>query len=430
MPHPLSGPPEAALTDSAPPPIPPSPAANFRSRRDHREHAFLIATLLIVFAAWLMGARGGGSGAEQRALEVLPGAQHIEAHGDLLLGYDASGALVGYAATGRSTGYGGPIVVLVGVDPAGQVAGMVILEEHETPGFFRRVESTGFLKQFFGAAVDAPLRLGEDLDGISGASLSAEGIAASTRHAMETISAEGLQQPRPRNAEPIHFGFPEITLIALYITGYFGHKHRSRLWKQRIRWATLLTGMIVLGFVYTMPVTIAHFIALLSGYWPNWHQNLYWYLLMGGILFVTTAQAKNPYCSWFCPFGAFQECLAVITGARIFKPRRWQGVLTWLPRILALVAIVLGLLLRQPGTASYEPFATLFDLRGNIFNWALLLLATLASLVMYRPFCNYLCPIDPVVDFIAAGRRWVRLLWREIILRARNASQRSSWRGS
>lgn len=39
--------------------------------------------------------------------------------------------------------------------------------------------------------------------------------------------------------------------------------------------------------------------------------------------------------------------------------------LLWLQRGLALTAIVMGLALRQPSVGSYEPFATLFDLRGT-----------------------------------------------------------------
>jgi polyferredoxin len=171
--------------------------------------------------------------------------------------------------------------------------------------------------------------------------------------------------------------------------------------------------MLVLGFIYTAPLTISHVIALLSGFWPDWHSNIYWYLLIGGILFATTVDAKNPYCSWFCPFGAYQECLAAFTGSGLVKPRRWRVFLNWLPRTLALASILLGLATRQPGVASYEPFAALFDLRGSALNFALLGVVTLGSLLMYRPFCNYLCPLGPVIDFVAAGRRWVRDLWRK-----------------
>ncbi len=63
------------------------------------------------------------------------------------------------------------------------------------------------------------------------------------------------------------------------------------------------------------------------------------------------------------------------------------------------------------GVAGYEPFATLFDLRGSMVQWALLIIVVLASLVMYRPFCNYLCPMDPVIDIIAATRRWIKETW-------------------
>jgi polyferredoxin len=63
---------------------------------------------------------------------------------------------------------------------------------------------------------------------------------------------------------------------------------------------------------------------------------------------------------------------------------------------------------RQPAAASYEPFGTLFDLTGSWPQWVLLVLVLLASLVIHRPFCNYLCPLDPVVGYIGEIRRWVK----------------------
>ncbi|MBK8836973.1 MAG: 4Fe-4S binding protein [Anaerolineae bacterium] len=134
--------------------------------------------------------------------------------------------------------------------------------------------------------------------------------------------------------------------------------------------------------------------------------------MIGGIIFATIVTNKNAYCSWFCPFGAFQECLAAVTRVKASQAHGLHEPLKWLQRILALVAIILGLALRNPGYAGYEPFATLFDLRGTTVQWALLLIVVLASLMMYRPFCNYLCPLDPVVEFISAGRRWAKDTWK------------------
>lgn len=371
----------------------------------------LLFSVVLAVAAWLVGYFTSGTEAAPFVPEVLPGTVRVETRGDLFLGYGADDSLIGYAATGQSQGYGGPVEMLVGLAPNGEIVGVKIIAQRETPGFFKLILEKDFFEQYPGKNYLDPLQLNQDLDAVSGATISAEGIAASARQAIRLVAQQGMNTAIPPEKRPIQFGIPEITLIGLYAAGYFGHKHRSSLWKRRIRWGTLLVGMIVLGFIYTAPLTIAQIIALLSGYWPDWHNNLYWYLLIGGILFVTTVDAKNPYCSWFCPFGAFQECLAQITNAKLYRPRRWATFFTWLQRGLAFAAVLIGLVLRRPGVAGYEPFATLFDFRGNTVEVVFLLVVSIASLMMYRPFCNYLCPLDPVYDFIAEGRRWVREGW-------------------
>ncbi|HEY3310546.1 MAG TPA: FMN-binding protein [Anaerolineales bacterium] len=371
----------------------------------------LLVSILLTLAAWLVGYFSTGTAAIDHVPEVLPGAARVETRAGLFIGLDANGQVVGYAAVGQGHGYGGPIEMLVGIDPAGQISGVKIIAQHETPGFFRLVTKNEFIAQFLGLSYRDPLALKQDLDAVSGATLSSEGIAASARQAVRLLARDGLNSPLPPEAFAIKFGWPEITLIGLFAAGYFGHKLRSTSWKRRVRWGTLLTGMLVLGFIYTAPLTIAQFISLLSGYWPDWRNNLYWYILIGGILFVTSVDAKNPYCAWFCPFGAVQECLAQVTGAKNFRPSGWSTFFTWLQRGLAFAAVLLGLALRRPGVAGYEPFATLFDLRGSSLEVTFLLVTLLASLMMYRPFCNYLCPLDPVYEFIAESRRWVREIW-------------------
>lgn len=366
----------------------------------------MIAAVAALVAAWFYGYFSSGVAVAPLVQQVLPGAVSVQETHGVFVARDEAGAVVGYAAAGQAPGYGGPVELLVAVAPDGQIVGVRFLQEHESPGFFRLVLNSDLLSQYGERTAADPLRLGEDLDAVSGATMSAEGVAGAVRRAVDEIAAEGLEQPRPVVEQEIQFGVPEIVLLLLFAAGYLGHRWRNGAWKRRVRWGTLVTGMVVLGFVYTMPLTISMAISLLSGYWPDWHNNLYWYLLLGGILFVTTVDAKNPYCYWFCPFGAVQECLAAVSGARFYRPSRFSNALKWMQRGLAVTAIGLGLALRRPGVAGYEPFATLFDLRGTTVAWALLVLVLLASLALYRPFCNYLCPIDPLVDFIAAGRRW------------------------
>lgn len=388
-------------------------APSRRQQKQRRERLFLVGTVLVVLLAWIYGYFAAGTDVAPLVPSVLPGAAQIETTDQLFAGYDEAGNLVGYAAVGTAPGYGGPIEMLVGVDPDGNILGTTIVSQGESPGFFRLVEGSELVTGYVGRPLTDPLQLGEDLDAVSGATVSAEGVAAAVRAATRNIAANGLEAPLPPEDTPIEFGAPEIILILLFASGYVGHKMRGGPWKGRVRWATLIAGMVFLGFIYTLPMTITMVISLLAGYWPDWHTNLYWYMLIGGILFVTTVDAKNPYCSWFCPFGAFQECVAAVTHAKRFRPRSLSVQLQWLQRGLALTAIVLGLALRRPGPAGYEPFATLFDLRGTAVQWALLILVVFASIVSYRPFCNYLCPIDPVVDFIAASRRWAKEVWAQ-----------------
>jgi NosR/NirI family transcriptional regulator, nitrous oxide reductase regulator len=382
-----------------------------RQQKQRGERWLLLATVILVVVAWSYGYLTAATNVLPLVADVIPGAVQIQSRGQLFVGLDESGEIVGYAAVGQAPGYAGPIEMLVGVSPTGEILAALVVVQRESPGFFRLVDRSDLVNRYTGRSIKAPLQLGNDLDAVSGATVSAEAVAAATRQAVRTIASEGLNTSLPPERKSLQFGIPEATLLLLFASGYVGHKLRHRDWKRRLRWGTLLTGMIVLGFIYTAPLTITMFISLLSGYWPDIYSNLYWYLLIGGILFVTTVDAKNPYCTWFCPFGAFQECLAAISGAKAYRPSSLNEPLKWVQRGLALTAVIIGLALRRPGVAGYEPFETLFDFQGTAVKWGLLLLIVLTSLLIYRPFCNYLCPLDPVVDYIAATRRWLKESW-------------------
>lgn len=383
------------------------------SQRNRRDRWLMVGTVTVILAAWLYGYFNSGVDAATQVNKVLPTAATINRSGNIFIGRGADGEIVGYAGVGSGTGYGGPMQVIVGVDPAGNILGVEMVEDRESPGFFRLVRNSKLFESYNEGQITDPLRIGQDLDTITGATMSAEGVAYSVREAVRAVAAGPLNAPLPPEIKSIRVGMPELILVLLFVSGYIGHKLHNPRGKRIVRWGTLIAGMVFIGFVYTLPLTISMMISLFSGYWPNWQTNLYWYMLIGGILFVTTVDAKNPYCSWFCPFGAFQECLAAVTKVKAYRPRDLNTPLTWLQRGLALTAIVLGLALRQPGVAGYEPFATLFDLHGSTLQWALLIMVILASLMMYRPFCNYLCPLDPVIDYIAAGRRWIKETWNQ-----------------
>lgn len=383
-----------------------------RRRRKRTERIATVVALIVMIGAWIYGYLNSGSEVRPLVANVLPAAERIEQRGDVFIGYHAD-EVVGYAGSSEASGYGGPVEILVGIDTTGRIQGVQVVEHRETPGFFRQLSEENFLGQFLGMSYQESLIVGEGIDAASGATVSSEAVARALHKEVNALARGPLGAEIQTEAESISIGIPEIVLVGLFVSGYFGHRTRNRGAKKWIRRATLITGAVVLGFIYNKPLTIANITSLLAGYWPSWQNHVYWFLLLGGILFVTSAQGKNPYCSWFCPFGAVQEGLGNLGGAKLVRPRRLHRLLKWTQRGLAFGAITLGLAFRQPGIVSYEPFGTLFDFTGNWPQWILLALVLLGSLVMYRPFCTYLCPLDPVVDYIGEIRRWGQGIWRE-----------------
>lgn len=397
-----------------------TPIQQRRARQRRNQTIVTVIALVILIVAWLIGRIEPEQDIAPYVRDVVPDTERVEVRGELLLAYghdtDGEETLIGYAKTASAVGYGGTLRLLVGTDVDGNLLGTRILSHQETPNFFRQLEVRDYYQQFDSVNYTNPLIIGQDIDGVGGATLSAEAVAQSIRDAVRGIALETIPNVQlPPEQRPIKFGAPEVALLGLFAVSFFLHRIKNRRLqtvKNYGRWLVLLTGLIVLGFIFNKPLTLANIITFISGAWPDWQNNIYWFILLGGILFVTSVEGKNPYCSWFCPFGAAQEVLGKLSGAKAYQPRHLYSKLQWLQRSLSFTAIVLGLALRQPGAASYEPFGTLFHLEGSWPQWVLLMMVLFGSLIIYRPFCNYLCPLDPVVDYIGEIRKGVRNVWQ------------------
>jgi len=373
-----------------------------------------IFAILTIVAAYFLGLTRARADVMPYLMQALPSAERFEPFSSDTFSAYASSRVIGYVSIGKAVGYGGPLEVAVAVDLDGNVTGVSVIDQKETPSFFRRVDRGDLVESLLGKSYQDPFHLGQDVDGVSGATYTSRAIAQAVRQGTRQVAAGPLGLGVPTEYPPqIQFGVPEIVLIALFAVGYIAHRQKFRYTKQA-RWATMIAGLLILGFWFNRPLTIATINQLLLGFWPQWQTNLYWYLLLGGILFVFTADNKNPYCEWFCPFGAAQECMAVVGGAKTRSPRQFKDYLKWTQRGLAWLAIVLALIFRNPGISSYEVFGTLFDLVGSTYSFALLGIVLMASLFIRRPWCTYLCPLHPVDEFIRMIRRWILESWKKL----------------
>jgi polyferredoxin len=95
---------------------------------------------------------------------------------------------------------------------------------------------------------------------------------------------------------------------------------------------------------------------------------------------------------------------------------KWSKYLLWSQRVLAISAVCMALLFRNPGFSSFEIFGTFFNLNGSNYQFALLALILLLSLFVYRPWCNYLCPLhkNTLEGLFDRTRKYAKLIVQKV----------------
>jgi NosR/NirI family nitrous oxide reductase transcriptional regulator len=91
-------------------------------------------------------------------------------------------------------GYGGPIAILVGLDPKGILTGIVIAEHHEPYGDFS-IDRPEFSAAFRRKDIRDPFKLGEDIDAVSRATITMSSAVRAVRNSARRIARQYLAPP-------------------------------------------------------------------------------------------------------------------------------------------------------------------------------------------------------------------------------------------
>lgn len=378
----------------------------------NKKRAWAVIVFLLICITWGMGALRSESSLLPYIQQAMPESDHIVKITDNLYNAWANNDeknLLGYVVTGTAKGYGGPLTLAVALEPSGKIIRAVLADHKETPAWISRVLKSDLISSLSGKSFIEHSDPGIDFDGVTGATASSKAIVEAAVNGSHTAAVYLGLPVEPQKPAGIVFGLPEAVLLLLLMAGYLGHQKNYRF-KRQTRWISMLTGMVILGFIYNRPLTLVHISQFSMGYWPEWRTGLYWYILVGGILLILITSNRNHYCHWFCPFGAAQECMGLIGGIKLSKPRG-HGILKMPQIILAVGAFLIGIYFRNPGLANYELYGTLFDLIGTSIQFAALGIILIAALFIRRPWCSYLCPVKPAVEFIQIFRRWGKEIW-------------------
>lgn len=121
-------------------------------------------------------------------------------------------------------------------------------------------------------------------------------------------------------------------------------------------------------------------------------------------------------CGWLCPFGWIQELLHKIPGKKVKVPSNLNSTLNWFKYGILLVFVILLPILTVDQFGLSTPYFCKYicpagTLEGGIplllmneplrstigflFSWkmGILLIVVIASILTFRPFCRYLCPL-------------------------------------
>ena len=101
--------------------------------------------------------------------------------------------LLGWAVVLNEKGLKEPITFLVGIDTAGKVLDVYILEYREPHGF--EIREKEFMRQFQGKTIDEPLIVGEDIDAVTHATISSKAATVAVKKALKII--EDLRKHPP-----------------------------------------------------------------------------------------------------------------------------------------------------------------------------------------------------------------------------------------
>jgi len=318
------------------------------------------------------------------------------------------GKLIGWAGSETANGYGGPMLLVVGVDTLGLVAGVRVVQHRETPVFWRMVRASEYFRGITGARFDSIDYEYQNVVAVTGATISADAIVESVRSSVAGVAGVAFDVQLPVPPKPFEFGFLELTILALFAVGVVGHRLRGPN-RRRLRWAGQLVGLLVLGFWENSPITLAKITAFLSGYIPDPRTGISIYLLLGGFLLTSVFFGRNLYCLYACPFGAAQRVVGAIGGFRLKIPPWVVRFMEGARNVVVFAALFMAFITLQPALASYEPFAALFALHGTTLQWFLLFIVLTGSLLIQTPWCNFFCPMRTLELVVLDTKRWLKV---------------------
>jgi hypothetical protein len=307
-----------------------------------------------------------------------------------------------YILIQEGQGYGGPFVFAIRIKDDAKIHEVFPLADKETPAFIKKIKETNYRNQFIGRGIADNFIVGDDIDGVSGATVTTMAATEAVRNGAHIAAVEYFKLEPSWGKTQWKFGLDEVLIMIIFILAFIPQIHRPPY-----KYIYMAVSIGVVGFYLNAAVSIGNLSGLLMGYIPSADDHLIWWILVIGTIATIILVGKNVYCYKICPFYGVQFLLNKISGNR-FNPspallrqaRPVANGLLWL-------ALMLIFLSQLPSAGAFEPFAMMFSLEGVGIQWYILPLAIIGSFFMSSFWCRFFCPAGSAFSILLKARKKV-----------------------
>jgi uncharacterized protein with FMN-binding domain len=306
-------------------------------------------------------------------------------------------------------GYGGPLVVGVRArktDDGGRLSEVLMLSHKETPAFMERLRRESFFQQFGGKDVTDNFLVNDDIDAVSGATVSSRGFSSAVREAVHLGAVNHLRLDQTWQQPGWSIGIDEAILVLLFVLAFIAGYRKGRFAKTA-KLTVMVGTLIFVGFYANASLSLANLAGIFMGYVPGLQQHPMWWIMMTGVLGSIFFMGRNIYCQQICPFMVVQDMAQKISGIKMKIDRRFQSRARTIIFFMSWVALMLIFLAAHPALGSYEPFAMMFSLEGLGIQWYILPASLLGSFFVPRFWCRLFCPVGLYLNELVRLRRRV-----------------------
>ena len=287
-------------------------------------------------------------------------------------------------------GYAGKTPLLIALDSDGKIMQVKLLDNHETPGFLKRVTNAGYLESWNGLSVDEALQ--KDVDAVSGATYSSKGIRNSLKARLAVVSRQSVTETTDSSTL-----LPNICILAVVILALicFFNPQKTKI----LRLVTLLFSIGILGFWRNASMSLLKFYSwLTSGIsWP-----LEWALIVIFALAILLPlfTGKAFYCTYLCPMGALQELAGKACKKKVTLSKTTVTVLLVIRKLFLLTLLILIAVNAGIDLAFAEPFSVFSVQSVSLFSIIFAAIVLIVSLFINRAWCRFLCPTGLLFELI------------------------------